>query len=484
MQNQAKPFVKWAGGKTQLLEEIRKHYPNRIEKYCEPFVGGGAVLFDVLQKSKPEKVLINDINPNLINTYVQIKSNVDELCEKLNQLQNQYYEKSDEEKKSFFYEKREIFNEIKLVDEVVEPVETTNVAIEKAALFIFLNKTCFNGLYRVNKKGFFNVPWNRAKSPLIFDEENLRACSELLQNVEITCGDYKNCAHFCDEKTFVYIDPPYRPLTKTAAFTSYSENGFGDKEQIELEKFVAKISEKRAKVLVSNSDPKNVDEKDEFFDELYKDFNIERVFANRAINSKGNGRGIISEILINNFMKKGEFLMKYKYTAEELLQLPEYKEIFFSEIGDWNTDFFAKKRLKKDIAKSSNYSEGIFYHATGGTGEIGLGKGLYLSKDKKAVYNFYNGEGEFGNDIEVYEGEPNFLDLTVPKVFENFEADAINKYGKSLDKKYLEQATLALGFDGIRYFDPCATGEEFILYKTDKVKLISKKKKKREIIYF
>lgn len=301
---QAKPFVKWAGGKTQLLEEIRKHYPSRIEKYCEPFVGGGAVLFDVLQKSKPEKVLINDINPNLINTYVQIKSNVDGLCEKLNQLQNQYYEKSAEEKKSFFYEKRERFNEIKFVDAVVEPAVTeprrSIETIEKAALFIFLNKTCFNGLYRVNKKGFFNVPWNRAKSPLIFDEENLRACSKLLQNVEITCSDYKNCDNFCDEKTFVYIDPPYRPLTKTAAFTSYSENGFGDKEQIELEKFVAEISEKGAKVLVSNSDPKNVDENDEFFDELYSAFDIERISAARMINSNAKKRGKVNELLITN----------------------------------------------------------------------------------------------------------------------------------------------------------------------------------------
>lgn len=292
----AKPFVKWAGGKTQLLGEIRKHYPSRIEKYLEPFVGGGAVLFDVLQKSHPQKVLINDINPNLINTYEQVKSNLEGLCEKLNQLQNQYLSKSDDEKKSLFYEMRERFNEIKLS----ENNDIAEAKIEKAALFIFLNKTCFNGLYRVNKKGEFNVPWNRAKFPLIYDEENLRACSELLQNVEITCDDYKTCATFCDEKTFVYIDPPYRPLTKTAAFTSYSENGFDDKEQVELEKFVAKISQKGAKVLLSNSDPKNVDEKDEFFDELYSEFNIERITAARMINSNAKKRGAVSELLITN----------------------------------------------------------------------------------------------------------------------------------------------------------------------------------------
>ncbi len=264
---QAKPFIKWAGGKTQLLEEIRKHYPSHIKKYCEPFVGGGAVLFDVLQKAQPKEVLINDINRELVNTYVQVKNNCDALIEQLSELQKRYYEKSDEEKKSFFYEKRKRFNEIKLDGAVVSTGSTTKFKIEKAALFIFLNKTCFNGLYRVNKKGFFNVPWNQAKTPLICDAENLRACSALLQNVKITCGDYKNCATFCDEKTFVYIDPPYRPLTKTATFTSYSGNGFGDKEQIELEKFVADISKNGAKVLLSNSDPKNVDESDEFFDE-------------------------------------------------------------------------------------------------------------------------------------------------------------------------------------------------------------------------
>ncbi len=308
MSQQAKPFVKWAGGKTQLLEEIRKHYPSHIEKYCEPFGGGGAVLFDVLQKAHPEQVLINDINRELVNTYIQVKNNCDALIEQLSELQTQYKNQTLEENKNLFYEKRNRFNEFKLDGTVVEPavtepsrsIETTSENLEKAALFIFLNKTCFNGLYRVNSKGAFNVPFNSAKNPLLCDEENLRACSKLLQNVKITCGDYKNCATFCDEKTFVYLDPPYRPLTKTAAFTSYSENGFGDKEQIELEKFVADISKNGAKVLLSNSDPKNVDEKDEFFDELYSGFDIERISAARMINSNAAKRGKINELLITN----------------------------------------------------------------------------------------------------------------------------------------------------------------------------------------
>ncbi len=305
MLNQAKPFVKWAGGKTQLLEEIRKHYPSHIEKYCEPFVGGGAVLFDVLQKAHPEQVLINDINNELINTYIQVKNNCDALIEQLSELQTQYRNQTLEENRNLFYEKRDRFNELKLDEsnKVIVGLDPTifhKINLEKTALFIFLNKTCFNGLYRVNKKGDFNVPFNSAKNPLLCDEENLRACSALLQNVKITCGDYKNCKDFCDEKTFVYIDPPYRPLTKTAAFTSYSENGFGDKEQIELEKFVADISKNGAKVLLSNSDPKNVDESDEFFDELYSGFDIERISAARMINSNAEKRGKVNELLITN----------------------------------------------------------------------------------------------------------------------------------------------------------------------------------------
>ena len=248
----AKPFIKWVGGKSQLLEEIREKYPSKIEKYCETFVGGGAVLFDILSKFQPKKVLINDINKELINTYSQIKNNCESMISQLSDLQSIYKNHSLEENKGFFYEKRTRYNELK-----VNGNEAEN--LEKAVLFIFLNKTCFNGLYRVNSKGLFNVPFNNAKNPLLCDEENLQACSKLLQNVEMKVGDYKECKSFIDDKTFVYIDPPYRPLTQTAAFTSYSENGFSDKEQIELGTFINDISNKGAMVLASNSDPKNSD---------------------------------------------------------------------------------------------------------------------------------------------------------------------------------------------------------------------------------
>lgn len=289
----ARPFIKWVGGKNQLLEEIREKYPSEIEKYCEPFVGGGAVLFDILSKFKPSQILINDINKELINTYSQIKNNCEGMISQLSEIQAIYKNHSVEENKEFFYEKRARYNELKVNGNDAEN-------LEKAVLFIFLNKTCFNGLYRVNSKGLFNVPFNSAKNPLLCDEENLRACSKLLQSVEMKVGDYKKCKSFIDDKTFVYIDPPYRPLTQTAAFTSYSENGFTDKEQIELGNFITEISNNGAMVLASNSDPKNANENDNFFDDLYSQFKIKRVSASRMINSKAKKRGAINELLISN----------------------------------------------------------------------------------------------------------------------------------------------------------------------------------------
>ena len=283
----AKPFIKWVGGKTQLLDEIRTKYPQSIEKYCEPFVGGGAVLFDILSKFQPKEILTNDINKNLINTYKEIRYNCENLILELKKLQNLYLSKNEVEKKEMFYEKRSRFN---LLDE----------NLEKASLFIFLNKTCFNGLYRVNSKGEFNVPFNNAKNPLLCDEENLRECSKLLQNVQMRVGDYSECKSFIDGITFVYIDPPYRPLRETSAFTSYDKNGFSDKNQIELGNFVSEISKKGAKVVLSNSDPKNTNENDNFFDELYSQFEIERVSASRMINSNAKKRGAINELLITN----------------------------------------------------------------------------------------------------------------------------------------------------------------------------------------
>jgi len=289
-----KPFIKWAGGKSQLINDIRTKYPKIIDCYCEPFVGGGAVLFDVLANMKPQKIIINDINAELINTYIQVQQNVDELIIQLSELQHKYWNMNDEERKNMYLSMRERFNSLKING-------NADVNLEKAALFIFLNKTCFNGLYRVNKKGLFNVPIGSYKKPPICDSDNLKTISTLLQGVTIRCGDYSECADFIDDNTFVYIDPPYRPLTATASFTAYSENAFNDDEQIRLGQFVDYLNQKGAKVVISNSDPKNTDENDHFFDNLYSSYSIQRVSANRMINSNGNSRGSISELIICNY---------------------------------------------------------------------------------------------------------------------------------------------------------------------------------------
>ncbi len=291
-----KPFVKWAGGKGQLLSEIQKTYPKElgktIKKYAEPFIGGGAVLFDIVSNYELDEVYISDINKELICTYNAIKNDCDQLIERLKTLKDEYMGSLD--RKEYYYDKRANFNTIKAK-------ATADAQIDIASLFIFLNRTCFNGLYRVNKKGEFNVPMGDYKNPTICDEENLRNISKVLQRVTIVCGDYKKSEGFIDKNTFVYFDPPYRPLTETSAFNSYTENGFTDANQEELAEYAEKLMKKGAKVVLSNSDPKNANAEDNFFDDLYKGFNINRISATRMINSRAAGRGKINELLIQTF---------------------------------------------------------------------------------------------------------------------------------------------------------------------------------------
>lgn len=292
----AKPFLKWAGGKGQLLKEIVQLYPfkteKRITKYAEPFVGGGAVLFDILNKHRIKEVYISDINLELITTYQVIRDDVEGLIARLKAIERQYNINGKEGRKEQYLAFRKQFNEQKKVRK--NPVEI-------AALMIFLNKTCFNGLYRVNRKGEYNVPMGNYKNPLICDERNLRAVSKKLKNVQIVCADYKESVDFIDGNTFVYCDPPYRPLTATANFTSYTENLFNDEQQLELAQFVQEMNEKGAIIVVSNSDPKNTDENDDFFDNAYSNQIIKRVAANRMINSDSKKRGKIKELLITNY---------------------------------------------------------------------------------------------------------------------------------------------------------------------------------------
>lgn len=207
------------------------------------------MLFYILNKYDLDAVYISDINAELINTYQTIRDNIDALVETLSGLQNDYIPLDTERRKAYYSEKRERFNALKVSD---------GNSLEKAALMIFLNKTCFNGLYRVNKRGFFNVPMGSYKNPLICDETNLRTVSENLRHATIVCGDYRKSGDFIDDKTFAYFDPPYRPLTATASFTAYNENTFDDNAQIELASFVDDMSKKGARVVVSNSDNKGV----------------------------------------------------------------------------------------------------------------------------------------------------------------------------------------------------------------------------------
>ena len=290
-----KPFVKWVGGKSQLIEQIEKMLPTDgkkvLTKYAEPMVGGGALFFSLLSKYDFEELYISDINAELINAYQAVKNDVDNLIAKLNEMQMLFLPMDENGRKYFYYTVRERFNSTTLTEET---------ATEKAAQFIFLNKTCFNGLYRVNRKGQFNVPMGAYKNPTICDEENLRNIHEALQNVTIVCGDYSLSKSFIDQDTFVYIDPPYRPISETSAFTSYNSDVFDDDEQIRLARFIDEINASGAKIVLSNSDPKNVNPDDTFFDELYKAYQIKRVSATRMINSKSDSRGKINELLICN----------------------------------------------------------------------------------------------------------------------------------------------------------------------------------------
>lgn len=290
------PFVKWAGGKKQLLPNLISHIPEgfgkTITKYAEPFVGGGAFLFLIIKSYELEAVYVSDINSSLITTYKIIRDNVDELIEQLTGLQGQFYSQEKDARKTFYYEKRKRYNQL---------VKAQNNGPELASLFIFLNRTCFNGLYRVNAKNEFNVPMGDYLNPLICDERLLREDSKALKYTNIVCANYKDSSSFIDEKTFVYFDPPYRPLNVTANFTSYAVDGFTDTNQIELANYAKKLLNRRAKVLLSNSDPKNTNPNDNFFDDLYCDFKIERIFAKRNISSKVEGRKRITELLICNF---------------------------------------------------------------------------------------------------------------------------------------------------------------------------------------
>ncbi len=292
----AKPFLKWAGGKTQLITEIEKslHYEttNKNFTYIEPFVGSGAVLFWMLNNfPNLKKAVINDINEDLINTYRTIASRPKELISILQVLQNEFHglEGKDEQKKEYYYQKRELYNTRK------------EEQSGQAALFIFLNRTCFNGLYRVNKNNGYNVPMGSYKKPTICDDKNILAVSNALQKVEILCGDYEKTLNVATTNSFFYFDPPYKPLSNTSSFNSYAKDEFNDEEQIRLRNFCSNLEKQGYKWMLSNSDVKGKDTNDNFFDEIYSEFLISRVKARRSINANPEKRGELKELLITNY---------------------------------------------------------------------------------------------------------------------------------------------------------------------------------------
>ena len=299
----AKPFLKWAGGKTQLIKDIERALPTEIAKekftYIEPFVGSGAVLFWMLNNfPKLEKAVINDINEDLINTYKTIASNPKELISILEILQNEFHllEGNEDNKKLYYYQKRELYN--------TRDEEQSG----QAALFIFLNRTCFNGLYRVNSKNLYNVPMGGYKKPTICDKENILAVSNALQKVEILCGDYEETLHHSNKNSLFYFDPPYKPLSETSSFNSYAKDEFNDSEQIRLKDFCSKLDTLNHTWILSNSDVKGKNENDNFFDDLYSDFNIQRVDARRSINANPEKRGKLTELLITNQTNSKEYV--------------------------------------------------------------------------------------------------------------------------------------------------------------------------------
>jgi DNA adenine methylase len=262
------PFLKWAGGKSQLLPVFDRYIPPKFGRYFEPFVGGGAVFFHLL----PPYAMLSDLNEELINCYQVIRNDVENLIKTLQTHRNE---------PDYFYD-----------------VRTWSVAdltvVERAARLIFLNKTCFNGLYRVNSRGQFNVPFGKYKSPRICDADNLRAVSLSLANTEINCQSFEQIVHQAQKGDFIYFDPPYQPLSKTANFTGYTKNAFRSEDQERLALTFRKLSRRGCYVMLSNSDS-------EYVRDLYSKFHIEVVKAHRAINCKGDRRGVINELLIMNY---------------------------------------------------------------------------------------------------------------------------------------------------------------------------------------
>ena len=302
-QLQAKPFLKWAGGKRQLLAQLEAHFPPQlhnggVSRYAEPFVGSGALFFEIFQNYSIQDCLLADVNPELILVYKTIQQEVNGLIDSLGEIEMHYLELDPEQRKDFYYQIRAEYN---LQRETIQYQEYGGEWALRAAYMLFLNRTGYNGLFRLNSSGEFNVPFGKYKNPRILNADNLRSVAALLKGVTIQYGDFEETEDFVDDRTLVYFDPPYRPLSTTAHFTAYSKESFDDRQQLRLAKFYRQLDAKGGKLMLSNSDPHNVDPEDDFFEKAYHDFRIEHLKARRNINRDAGKRGPISELLILNY---------------------------------------------------------------------------------------------------------------------------------------------------------------------------------------
>ena len=299
-----RPFLKWAGGKSQLLGEFAQCLPlvafrdRAVTRYVEPFIGGGAVFFSLSGCFPFEKSTVCDINEELVLTYRVIRTSLLKLASELATIESEYRVKSGPQQEAYYYDVRETFNRERAA---IDFGRYNSRWIRRAAQIIFLNHTCYNGLFRVNKNGGFNVPFGRYKKPEILNYQNLQGVAALLAHTRVLCGDFTRCRNAVDDRTFVYLDPPYRPLNATSSFTSYSRGGFSDADQVRLAKFFRELDRKGALVMLSNSDPASENPGDSYFDELYDGFTIRRVPAKRMINCNGARRGVVNELLITNY---------------------------------------------------------------------------------------------------------------------------------------------------------------------------------------
>lgn len=301
----AKPFLKWAGGKKQLLCEFDSRLPfhirngKSIERYVEPFVGGGAMFFFLKKHYRVKKSFLFDINRELIMAYKVVQNDCKDLIDELKEMEDIHLEKSEENRRENYYAVRKVYN---LQMEDFDHENYGDEWVKRTAYLIFLNKTCFNGLFRQNRAGKFNVPFGRYRNPTICDEIGITGAARALKGTEIFCGDFTQSERCIEKGSLVYLDPPYRPLNSTSNFTEYSKGGFADPDQLKLANFFEEMDKRGAYLMLSNSDPKNEDPQDEFFDNLYRHYNIERVHAKRNINSDASRRGNINELIVRNYM--------------------------------------------------------------------------------------------------------------------------------------------------------------------------------------